>query len=89
MNVVLLMLKGAVYIYKDSKLLASLMQWYICFLPSWSGAEIKCTVHVTQTVYKLVKLAQQSRQALRAYCPNIYTVTTIVYHTKRKLSVHV
>ena len=32
------------YIYQDSKLLASLMQWYIRFLPGWSGVEIKCTV---------------------------------------------
>ena len=33
----------AQYICKDSKLLASLVKWYILFLPSWSGAEIKCT----------------------------------------------
>ena len=31
----------------DSKLLASLNKWYICFFPWWSAAEIKCTVHVS------------------------------------------
>ena len=36
----------SIYIYQDSKLLASLMYWYICFPLGWSGAEIKCTVHV-------------------------------------------
>ena len=35
------------YIYLDGKLLASLMYWYIHFLPGFSGAEIKYTVHVT------------------------------------------
>ena len=34
------------YIYKNSKLAASLMKWYIRFLPGWSEAEIKCIVHV-------------------------------------------
>ena len=34
------------YIHKDSKLLTSLMWWYIFFLPGWSRTKIKCTVHV-------------------------------------------
>ena len=25
----------------------SLMKGYICFLPGWSGAEVKCSVHFT------------------------------------------
>ena len=29
------------------------MQWYICFLYGWSGAEIKCTVHVA--VHKIAQ----------------------------------
>ena len=52
-------------------------QWILnstCFLPGWSGAEIKCTVHnaLPKPPHKLV---QQSRQkALKAYCTNMYTV---------------
>ena len=34
------------YMYYSSNLLASLLYWYICFLPGWCGAEIKYTVHV-------------------------------------------
>ena len=34
------------HIYQDSNLLAFLMQRYIRFLPGWSEAEFKCTVHV-------------------------------------------
>ena len=34
----------AQYIYLDCKLLASHMYWYICFLPDFSGAEIKFNV---------------------------------------------
>ena len=53
------------YIYLDSKLLASLMQSYICFLPDWSGAEIKFTVHValsngSQTSFKVEKILKDS-----------------------------
>ena len=48
----------AQYIYLNSKLLVSLnnMLWYIRFLPGWSRAEIKCTVHLAhaQTVHKLI-----------------------------------
>ena len=33
---------AAQYTYQDSKLLASLIEWYIRFFPGWSGAEIKC-----------------------------------------------
>ena len=53
------------------------MKWYIRFLPGWSGVEIKCTVYVALSKQPLnqFKLDQKSRQqALRAYCPNIYTV---------------
>ena len=60
---------------QDSKLLASLIQWHVCFLAGWSGAEIKCTVHVALTKRSInqFKLDQQSRQQeLRAYCQNIY-----------------
>ena len=64
-------------IYLDSKLLAFLMQWYIHFLPGWSRAEIKCTVHVALSKWPInqLKLVCQSRkQALTAYCPNINNV---------------
>ena len=53
------------------------MQCYICFLPGWSGAEMKCTVHVDlpKRPINCFKLDQQKRQqVLRAYCTNIYTV---------------
>jgi hypothetical protein len=33
----------AQYIHSDSKLLCSLMWWYICLLPDWFVAEIKST----------------------------------------------
>ena len=48
----------------DSKLLASLMQWYIYFLPDWSWAEIKCTVHVAllKRPINYFKVDQQSMQ---------------------------
>ena len=41
------------YIYQDSKLLTSLMYWYICFLPGWSGAEIKCSSMLYPNQFKL------------------------------------
>ena len=46
------------------------------FPSCWFGAEIKCTVHACCSVQITHKLGdQQSRQqALRDYCPNIYTV---------------
>ena len=46
------------------------------FPSCWSGAEIKCTVHACCSAQITHKLGdQQSRQqALRDYCPNIYTV---------------
>ena len=50
---------------------------YICFLPGWSGAEIKYTIYVVLPKRHInqFKLDQQSiQQALRAYCLNIYTV---------------
>ena len=59
----------AQYIYQDSKLLASLMQWYIPFLPCRSGAEIKCAVHdaLPKRSINQFKLVQESRQlVLRA-----------------------
>ena len=37
-----------------------------------TGAEIKCTVHSVQIPHKPVMKSKQ--RALRAYCPNIYTV---------------
>ena len=49
---------------------------FIRFLHGWSGAEIKCTVHIVLPKLPInqFKLDQQSRQqALRAYCPNICT----------------
>ena len=63
------------YIYQDSKLIASLLQWYIHFYPDWSGAEIKCTVQnfLPERPIKQFKPVQQSRQQdPRAYCPNMY-----------------
>ena len=65
------------YIYQDSKLLASLMQWKICFLPGWSGKEIKCTMHVAlpKRPMNQFNLVPQSRQqVLTAYYSNLYTV---------------
>ena len=35
----------AQYIYQDNNLLASHIQLFLYFLPGWSGAEIKCSVH--------------------------------------------
>ena len=75
------------FIYKDSKLSASFMQCYICFLPGWSEAEMKCTVHVDLPKRPIngFKLDQQKRQqVLRAYCPNIYIlwVVRIIVGTK-------
>ena len=65
------------YRYSDNKLLESLMQWYICSFAGWSGAEIKCTIHLAMPKRPInqFEMNQQSRQlALRAFCPNIYTV---------------
>ena len=65
------------YRYSDNKLLASLMQWYICSFAGWSGAEIKCTIHLAMPKRPInqFEMNQQSRQlALRAFCPNIFTV---------------
>ena len=53
-----------------SKLLVFLMQ---CF-PSWSEAEIKCTVHVALSINQFNMVQQIRQQALGAYCPNIYTL---------------
>ena len=39
--------RHSIYNRPDSTLLASLIMRYIPFLPGWSGAEIKCTVHVS------------------------------------------
>ena len=36
----------AQFIYQESKLLASLMYWYICYLSGWSWVDSKFTVHV-------------------------------------------
>ena len=66
---------------QNSMLLAQ-MQWYICFLPCWSGANIKRTLHVARQKRPInqFKLDQQSRQqGLRAYCPNIYLLW-LLYH---------
>ena len=63
-----------VYI-KDSKTFASLMQCYI----RWLGAEIKCRVQVAlpKRHVNQFKRDQKSRQqALRAYFPNVYNVTS-------------
>ena len=49
----------------------------IGFLPGWSRAEIKCTVHIAlpKRPINQFKLDQQIRKLrLRPYCPNIYTV---------------
>ena len=48
--------------------LSFFMQWYIRFLPGWSGAEIKCTVYVAlpKTAYKLV-LTGLAKQTTGAY----------------------
>ena len=48
------------------------------FLPGWSGAEIKCTVHVALPKWPInqFNLVQQSRQhALRAYFSTIYILS--------------
>ena len=81
------------YIYQNSKLFFSLMQWYINFLPDWCGAEIKCTVHLAlpKRPINQFKLDRQNRQqALRAYCSNIYTVTlgaNVLQHESVSLSI--
>ena len=66
-------------IYNRSvKILANFQLWYIQILPGWSGAKIDCTVHVAlpKRPTNQFDLVQQSRQhALRAYCPNLYTVS--------------
>ena len=35
-----------VYTYLRTVSSKLILEWYICFLPGWSGREIKCTVHV-------------------------------------------
>ena len=61
------------YLYQDSLLLASLIQWYIP--PGWSMAEVQRTTipfALPKRPTNWFKLDQQSRQqVLRAYCPNI------------------
>ena len=57
--------QDAQYIYQDSKLKASLVYLYICFLPDWSGTEIKCTMHVDLS--KL--LCEFSTQKVADFCP--------------------
>ena len=67
--------KRTIYIRTTYRLLASLMQWYICFLSGRSGAEIKFTLHVAlpKRPINQFKPVQKSKQQ-RAYCSNIYTV---------------
>ena len=43
----------------DSKTLATLLLWYILFLPGCFGTEIECMIHVA--LPKWLKLVQQSR----------------------------
>ena len=43
------------------------------FVPSWSGVEKKCTVHVALTKSTGLNWIHKSRKhALKAYCPNMY-----------------
>ena len=68
----------SIYIIRTiSSYLAAFQLWYIRILPCWSGAEIKCTVHVflPKLPINQIKTVMQSRQkVLRAYCSNIYTI---------------
>ena len=63
----------------DCYLVRSYLIATVCLIPSclvWS--EIKCKVHVTLRPINQFKPVQQSRQqALRAYCPHIYTVQAL------------
>ena len=86
-----------IYIYQDSKLLASFIQWYNHFPPGGYGAEIKCTVHVALPKWPIsqFKLDQKSRQqVLRSYCFNIYcgqrhkTTKRNSKHTNFNLQLH-
>ena len=69
---------STIHIRTVSSQLRLCKQWYIGFLPGQSGAETKCTVHVALSKWPIsqYKLDHQSRKkVLRAYIPNIYTVT--------------
>ena len=49
----------------------------LSLIPYW--AEIKCMVHVAlpkQTINQFQPVQQSGKQALRAYCPDIYSGTT-------------
>jgi hypothetical protein len=65
----------SIYI-RTVKTLATLYLWYICFFPGWSGlGRNRVMVHITLPKWPInqFKPDQQTRkQALRAYCPNIY-----------------
>ena len=70
------------YIDQDSKLLLVLVR----SIPSWLVlAEIKRAVHVTLSKCPIhhFKAVQKTRQqVLRAYCPDIYTVTGLYYQLR-------
>ena len=55
----------------ESKVSTSLMQWYTCFLPGWSGAEMKSTVHdaLPKLSINLSKNSLAKQQTLGTYCP--------------------
>ena len=64
------------YIYQDSKNIAILQPWYIRFYPCWSGQKSSAPCTLIKRPINQFKPVQQSRQqVLRAYCPNIYTVS--------------
>ena len=72
------------HIYQDSKLLDFLMQWYILFLPGWSGVEFKCTVHVAllKCPINQFKTVMQSRQ--QALQRSLFTTSKTDHHLLRQ-----
>ena len=60
---------------KTALIETALTEESLYFLPGWSGAEIKCTVHVDLPVNKLDNLnwiSKVEKKAIKAYCPLIY-----------------
>ena len=68
------------YIYQDSKTLATIQLWYIRFLPGWSVTRVRCILLRSNValpkrpINRFQPVWQSRKQALRASCPNVYTV---------------
>ena len=64
-----------VYIYKDSKSLATIYFLYIWFLSGLSWAKIECMVHFALPKHPIIQFKPVSEKPTtgnKSYCPNIY-----------------